>query len=166
MTQTRVNMKETQNYVKLAKCDPKTGIWLDCLYKDGFEFEDLYGIGVYFRTDLLGTRVLGGVWGLYKYLCLKAYQSGNVPCKIACLPEKLKKTPKTIRVHVQYLIDLGFIRRIPNGFYISQIYYINPSSRMPKKRTETRQETIKVSNPMLAHKRARKLVKTKNNEKS
>jgi hypothetical protein len=150
-----------QNYLKISKCDPKTGVVKECLYKDGHEFEDLYGIGVYFRSDLLGTRILGGVWPLYKYLCKKAYTNGIVSCSIACLPEKIKKTPKTTRVHVQYLIDLQFIRRIPHGFYVSQVYYINPSSRTRKERTETRQETIKVTSPMLAYRRAKKLVKKK-----
>ena len=159
VTQTRVNMKEIQNYVKLAKCDEKTGIWRDCLYKDGHEYDDLYEIGVYFRADLLGTRILGGVWGLYKYLCLKAYATGIVSCKIALLPEKLKKTRKTIQVHIEYLIDLGFIRRIPNGFYVSQVYYIKPIAKMPVKRTETRRETIKIHNPCLKFRRAKSLKK-------
>ncbi len=156
----------TQNYIKLAKCDPKTGVSTECLYKDGHEFEDLYGIGVYFRSDLLGTRIPGGVWDLYKFLCKKAYANGIVSCKVACLPEKLKKTPKTIGIHIQYLIDLGFIRRIPNGFYVSKVYYINPDAKMPVKRKETRQKTIRIDNPRLKFRRAKKLVKSKKNEKS
>ena len=155
-----------ENYVKLAKCDPKTGIMRDCLYKDGHEFEDIYGIGVYFRSDLLGTRILGGVWDLYKYLCKKTYENGNSMCKIPCIPEKLKKTPKTIQVHIEYLIDLGFIKRIPNGFYVSQIYYIKPNATMPVKCTKTSQETIKLVNPEFGLRRVRKLVKHKKNEKS
>jgi hypothetical protein len=166
VTQTRVKKIMTQTYIKLAKYDPKTGVARDCIYKDGYEFEDIYEIGVYFRLDLLGTRVLGGVWDLYKYLCKKAYENGNAMCKVACIPEKLKKTPKTIKVHIEYLIDLGFIKRIPNGFYVSQIYYIKPNSTMPVKRTETRLKSIKLSSASFGLRRVKKLVKHKKNEKS